>query len=336
MKPTSYAKVLGEIRESVKPDQVDKKILYELDLNGRATFSEIGKKVQLSKQAVKERVKHLEKSGVIKQYFALVDIHRMGYTFYRMDLRFQNLTEKKEKEVIEYILTLPKVIWVAEIHGKWDLAVVFLTKDVVEIDDNIKKIGWKFNRYIQERNFCVATTHTRYKYGFLLDKEKEDVEVFMGRELADVPLSPVESKVLTLLARDGRMPITDIARKVGKSISSIKNAMKNLKNKKVLLGFGTLIDLHSIGYLHYKLFINLQNPSKEKERKLESYFRMHPNIIFMTKSLGRSDIECEIAASSISEFKRILREMKYEFHDTIKDVETYMVLNQHVTNYHPV
>ena len=329
-------KTSEELRESIKLDQIDRKILYELDLNGRATFSEIGKKIKLSKQAVKERVNHLEKAGVIKQYFALIDIHRLGYTFYRLDLGFQNVTEIKEREIINYILKLPKVIWVAEIHGKWDLAIVFLTKDIVEIDNNIKKISWEFNKYIQEQSFCVATTHSRYHYGFLLNKEKEEKEVFMGRELKEVKLSPVENEVLSILAKDGRMPITEMARKVGKSISSIKNAIKNLKNKKVLLGFSVLIDLHLIGYLHHKLFINFQNPSKEKERKLETYFRMHPNIIFMTKSLGRSNIECEIAAKSISEFKKILREMRYEFQDLIKDIETYLVLDEHVTNYYPV
>ncbi len=336
MTKSTYNQIIGEIREAVHLDQTDRKILYELDLNGRATFSEIGKKIKLSKQAVKERVHYLEKIGVIEQYFALIDIHRMGYTFYRLDLRFQNLTEAKEKEIIQYILKLPKVIWVAEIHGKWDLAIVFLTRDILEIDNNIKNINWKFNQYIQEQSFCVATTHTRYKYGFLLDKEKEEQEIFMGREIGEITLSPVESKVLSLLSKEGRMPIIDISRKLGKSISSIKNAIKNLKNKKVLLGFSTLVDLHAIGYLHYKLFINFQNPSKEKEKRLESYFSMHPNIIFMTKSLGRSDIECEVVARSMSEFKGILRDMKFEFHDLIKDIETYVVLHQHVTNYYPV
>jgi len=187
-------KVFGELREEIKLDQIDKKILYELDLNGRATFSEIGKKVKLSKQAVKGRINRLEQLGVIKQYFALIDIHQMGYMFYRLDLRLQNLAERKEKEIINYILKLPKVIWVAEIHGRWDLAIVFLTKDILEIDSNIKKINWKFNKQIQEQSFCVATTHSRYKYGFLMSEKKEETEVFMGRELGEIKLSAVEKK----------------------------------------------------------------------------------------------------------------------------------------------
>jgi len=211
MTHSAYQKVVVELKESVNLDLLDKKILYQLDLNGRATYSEIGKKIKLSKQAVKERVNQLEKIGVIKQYFALIDIHRMGYTFYRLDLRFQNLTESKEKEIIDYILKLPKVIWVAEIHGKWDLAVVFLTKDIIEIDNNIKKINWKFNQYISDKSFCVATTHVRYKYGFLLNKEKEEEAIFMGRELKDTTLSLVEREILSLFSKDGRISITKIS-----------------------------------------------------------------------------------------------------------------------------
>lgn len=329
----------NRFKEAIEPitiDKTDRKILYELDLNGRATYSEIGKKVRLSKQAVKERISNLEKIGIIRQYFALIDVHRMGYTFYRIDLKLQNVTEQKEKYIINYILKLPKVISVLELHGKYDLAILFLTKDIIETDNNIRNIKWKFNKYIKDSSFSVITTHTRYKYGFLVDKKQEDKEVFMGRELADIKLSPVENKVLSALGWNGRMPLTKIAKQLGKSISSVKNAIKNLKNKKVLLGYTTLIAAQMLGYLHYKVFINFQNPSQEKERKLEYYFRMNPNIIYKTKSLGRSDIECEIIVKSITEFDKIVREMQYEFSDLIKDIDFYLVLNQHATSYYPV
>lgn len=319
-----------------KLDLIDRKLLYELVIDARLTYTQLGRKVNLSKQAIKERVHNLEKKGIIKQYFSLIDIHQMNYTFYRLDLRFQEVTEKKEKEIINYILKLPKVIWVSEIHGKWDLAIVFLTKDLIEIDDNIRKIKWKFNKFIRDQAFSVATTHSRYPYGFIKNSEKESIEIFMGRELNQQKLSDTESKVLAILSKEARKPITEISKEINKSISSVKNAIKNLKKKKILLGYTTLIDLQKLGYFHYKLFINFQNPTKDKEKKLEYFFRIHPNIIFMTKSLGRSDIECELVVKSINEFRTIVREMKREFNDILKDIETYMVLNQYVTNYYPV
>lgn len=327
---------LKNTKETFSLDLTDKKILYDLHLNGRASYAEIGKAVRLSKQAVKGRIELLENAGIIKHYFALIDIHRMGYTFYRLDLKLQNMTEPKEKEIIQFILQLPKVIWLAEIHGKWDIAVIFLTKDIIEIDNNIKNIRWKFYKYIQDQSFSICTSHTRYKYGFLLDKAKEGKEVFMGREFHEHKMSETEKKVLALLAKEGRLPLTALAQKLHTSISTVKYAMKKLSAKKILIGFDVLLDLQKIGYVHYKLFINFQNPSEEKEKKLEQHFRNHPNIIFMTKSLGRSDIECEIIVKSLGEFRTLLREMKYHFSDLIKDVESYIVMNEYLTNYYPL
>jgi Lrp/AsnC family leucine-responsive transcriptional regulator len=317
-------------------NQIDRKLIYELVQNSRQSYTQLGKKVKLSKQAVKERISNLENQNIILQYFALIDIHKMGYTFYRIDLRFQNVTEEKEKEIINYILKLQKVIWIAEIHGKWDLAVVFLTKDLVEVDDNIKKITWKYNDYIQNQTFSVATTHSRYSYGFIRENPLEEKEIFMGRELGNLELTNTEKNVLSILSKDARTSITEISIKIKKSISAIKNAMQNLKEKRIILGYSTLINLQKLGYQHYKLFINFKNPTQEKERKLEAYFKINPNIIFMTKSLGRSDIECELVVKSIEEFKENIRKLKREFNDLIKDIESYLIIKEHETNYYPI
>ena len=54
-------------------DQVDNQILDILKENARATFSDIGKSVGLSRVAVKNRVEVLEKNGVIQGYKTVVN-----------------------------------------------------------------------------------------------------------------------------------------------------------------------------------------------------------------------------------------------------------------------
>lgn len=54
-------------------DRIDKNILRELQQNGRISNVELAKCVGLSPTPCLERVKRLEKSGVIKQYTALLD-----------------------------------------------------------------------------------------------------------------------------------------------------------------------------------------------------------------------------------------------------------------------
>jgi Lrp/AsnC family transcriptional regulator, leucine-responsive regulatory protein len=60
-------------------DDLDWRILDALQADGRLSFKELGRRVNLSAPAVAERVRRLEESGVITGYRAEVDPQRAGY-----------------------------------------------------------------------------------------------------------------------------------------------------------------------------------------------------------------------------------------------------------------
>lgn len=55
-------------KELIKMDEIDKRILALLRRNARATVKEIASNVSLTSPAVSERIRRLEKSGVIEGY----------------------------------------------------------------------------------------------------------------------------------------------------------------------------------------------------------------------------------------------------------------------------
>ena len=59
-------------------DATDWKILAELQDDGRLSFNQLGKRVNLSSPAVAERVRRLEEAGVITGYRAVVDPRQVG------------------------------------------------------------------------------------------------------------------------------------------------------------------------------------------------------------------------------------------------------------------
>ncbi|KGS11088.1 AsnC family transcriptional regulator, partial [Pseudomonas coronafaciens] len=59
-------------------DKYDRILLDELLKNGRASFAQLAKLVNLSAPAVAERVAKLEASGVITGYEAKVDLSKVG------------------------------------------------------------------------------------------------------------------------------------------------------------------------------------------------------------------------------------------------------------------
>jgi Lrp/AsnC family leucine-responsive transcriptional regulator len=60
-------------------DPTDRKIIGELAGNGRIPLAELGRRVSLSPPAVAERVRRLERSGVITGYRAEIDPRMLGY-----------------------------------------------------------------------------------------------------------------------------------------------------------------------------------------------------------------------------------------------------------------
>ena len=59
-------------------DQIDRRILSELTSDGRVSYRELGERVGLSAPAVTERVKRLERDGVITGYAATIDPTAVG------------------------------------------------------------------------------------------------------------------------------------------------------------------------------------------------------------------------------------------------------------------
>jgi Lrp/AsnC family leucine-responsive transcriptional regulator len=60
-------------------DETDRRIVGELQAEGRLTRSELAARVGLSASAVADRVRRLEDSGVIRGYAAVVDPQKLGY-----------------------------------------------------------------------------------------------------------------------------------------------------------------------------------------------------------------------------------------------------------------
>ena len=61
-------------------DETDEHILAELTEHARATFAEIGQKVNLSAPAVKRRVDRMVDNGVIKGFTTVIDRNALGWS----------------------------------------------------------------------------------------------------------------------------------------------------------------------------------------------------------------------------------------------------------------
>src|SRR3954454_6474556 len=65
----------------MKLDNIDFQILRLLSENSRIQWKDLGEQIHMTGQAVGNRIKKLEESGVIKAYSLLVDEMKLGFTY---------------------------------------------------------------------------------------------------------------------------------------------------------------------------------------------------------------------------------------------------------------
>ena len=102
-------------------DKTDIEILKILQKNGRITNTELAKKIGISPPPALERVKKLEKNGVIRKYVALVDPSSIGIeTFTFVEVTLSRHGKDAVKEFIEAATKIEEVLEFYHITGDAD------------------------------------------------------------------------------------------------------------------------------------------------------------------------------------------------------------------------
>lgn len=112
-------------------DEIDKCLLRLLQADGKSTIKELAGKLNLTTTPVYERIKRLEKGGVIKSYRATVDRKKIGLSL--MVFANISLQEHHSSQIAKFqkdILQFPEVIACYHIAGMFDYLVHALVRDM--------------------------------------------------------------------------------------------------------------------------------------------------------------------------------------------------------------
>jgi Lrp/AsnC family transcriptional regulator for asnA, asnC and gidA len=113
-------------------DEISKRIIEQLQADGRQSYASIGKAVGLSEAAVRQRVQRLHEAGVM-QIVAVTDPLRLGFRRQAMiGLRCEGDLEK----VADHLAGMDEIDYVVLTAGSFDL----LLEVVCEDDDHLLEI----------------------------------------------------------------------------------------------------------------------------------------------------------------------------------------------------
>lgn len=83
-------------------DRTDRQIIAELERDARIPWAELGRRVSLTAPAVRERVRRLERAGVITGYGAWVDPSRLGRGIGAY-IRVSTPTQQRHERLLEFV-----------------------------------------------------------------------------------------------------------------------------------------------------------------------------------------------------------------------------------------
>jgi len=144
--PKRYSLTRSDKR--VELSKTDIKILLALRYNPRISLVDLSKKTKLSTKTVANRMKILEKDGVIMGYFMTLDQVKFNRTTFKLLIQVQDLEKNKDFE--DYVFEQKNLRYVSDMLGLWDYEIDLAYESMNDLQRDINVMKEKFPDYFKK------------------------------------------------------------------------------------------------------------------------------------------------------------------------------------------
>lgn len=146
-------------------DFKDKEILKSLAQDSRTPIVDLALKVKLTPKTVIEKIKKLEFKKVIVGYKTVFNLEKLGYQYFKIHLKLNNLTKEKKIKLEEYIKYQPNIVYYDKVLGGDDIEIEIQVKDMFELRQIMSEMKNDFGDIIKDDK--ILEYYKEHKYFFL-------------------------------------------------------------------------------------------------------------------------------------------------------------------------
>ena len=296
----------------------DAKLLEYLYHHAREPSTKIAKSLHLSREQVDYKIKKFISDGIIKQFTTLFNYSALGYKkYYAVLLKFtkpihaENFYNKKEKN--------PNLLDKMRVSNKYDVIMELLFKNEKEFREYLNKLLNEQKDRVSEY-FVFNPYYTKiWPLKFLKGGKEEGVPFSLESE--EIPLDKQEIQILKMLAEDGRERIVDISDRLKISPELALYKIKKLHERKVVLSSAIIFDMKKLGYYLSSILINIQNFSKENEKKIKDFAEKSETARSIVLSTLKPNCFIQLFHKEHSDLMEEIHKLKELFKDDVIELD---------------
>ncbi|RMF92248.1 MAG: AsnC family transcriptional regulator, partial [Candidatus Schekmanbacteria bacterium] len=246
------------MKKSKTLDAKDLRILRELENDARKSITSIARKAMVSKDVAIYRIKKLFNEGVIKSIKPIIDTFLLGITTYSIILDLHNLKKNTRKEILENLRSKKNISVNKFLQSDSDLEILIDVKLPGDLYQFYENFLAKYAKFIQKIELSVVTKKHFFGNRYLLNTSNS---VILEGTKKFLKIDEKDWDLLEILKKDPRIPVIDIAQKLGISSVSVIRRIRKLKSEGVIRGYLVILDNRAIHRELYKVRVLLRNAS---------------------------------------------------------------------------
>ena len=307
-----------------KSDLIDSKILAELDKNCRISNTILAKKIRKSRETVKYRIQQLQNKGIIEKFITSINPNKLGYYMFKVYLKLENIPEEREK-LFDELKHNKDIYWMGISDGAFDCVFAILSKSITGYFSTINYLLSKWEHLIVSKVLGTMVDTRQYNKK-LFTNDKNGEFVIFGGDVINNKVDELDLKILTILANDARIPLTELARKINSTVEIIRSRMKKLEEREIILNYRIAVDFNKLGLEFFKAIIYFRTLSEKDEKSLFEWMRTNKNSLYYIRSLAPWEVEFEFAVESYQQFNSIINDLRKRFPNVIRNYEHLIMI----------
>ncbi len=296
-------------------DVLDKKILAVVDWEARLPISQIAKRVRSNKDVVLNRIKRLEESGIITQYYPVLNLGKLGYFTHRLNFQVEELSEEREKQFIHFLDKEINAGLIYKMDQQFQYGVYIWTSSVYELEKLLLKIKKFLGRSLVEYKLHLLCSIRQYPKDAVFEKEEHTmyVKIEGGEKLG---VDKEDFLILKELEKNARISTVELSKRTNIPQQTVSYKIKMLEKKKIILGYRAEIKIQKLGFEHFALEIYLFDQSQMDKFRL--WADLDPHVTWFETAVGGVDLDIALEVKDRNELEKKLNELKKKFPDIRK------------------